>query len=64
VRKPQTVRLWTCDVCGKVGTWGPGWLWFPAKRTNKYHDPEPGMVVCSERCRLTSPCAQEPVLDR
>lgn len=45
-------RRWTCDGCGRIDVWGPGWQWFGAlsdKRTGR--EPAIEHIICSAECK-------------
>jgi hypothetical protein len=52
--KHRTVRLYTCDGCGKEFQWGEGCAWWPEKLTGRnkhYYDPDPQYYACSVECQ-------------
>lgn len=44
VRSATEPRLYRCDACGIVDTWGPSWSWYGTI------DAEVDLTVCSSEC--------------
>lgn len=54
-RHGGNVKTWRCDVCGKVGTWGPSWSWHGSlKDLEDCPDASTIRVACSLGCRQRS----------
>lgn len=46
-------RVWRCDVCGRLDTWGPTWRWWAERPRGpgwRYADMECAAVLCSDAC--------------
>lgn len=52
--KPNGIRVWICDGCGKRATWRKGWHYFPGVESlaNKHEDPALilPLAACSDGC--------------
>jgi hypothetical protein len=47
----STVRIWSCDACGKTGRWSEGWM----SKLILHRKPVPydeEIVVCSRECGI------------
>ena len=49
-RGGKPIRLWTCDHCGKRGSWGPTWAWNGSLRDHENQTWSRITVVCSMKC--------------
>lgn len=44
----KTIRLHTCDNCGKESQWGDGWMRWDSMLTQEFGH---AVITCSDECR-------------
>lgn len=44
-------RIWECDVCGKMDSWGPTWAAYGSIKSMENCGREGMFIVCSDECK-------------